>query len=80
MQDEVGQHPLVLGAQPGDEDEDGGREEAECRRGGVLGGRRVDLAALSGLGAQRLHGRRWASGAVGFKPHSASSSRRVVGC
>uniref|UniRef100_K3YTZ9 Uncharacterized protein n=1 Tax=Setaria italica TaxID=4555 RepID=K3YTZ9_SETIT len=56
---EVGQHALVLGGQPGDEDEDGGGEEAERRRDGVLGGRRVDLAALAGLGAQRLHGRRW---------------------
>jgi hypothetical protein len=52
--DEVGQHLPVLGAQAGDEDEDGGREEAERRADGVFHRRR--LLDLAGLRGQRLHG------------------------
>lgn len=57
--DQVREHLLVLGTERGGEHEDGGGEEPQRRRRrvDVAGdGGWVDLAALAGLGAQRLHG------------------------
>jgi hypothetical protein len=63
VQDEVGQHPLVLGEQPGDEDEDGGREQARS-----TGGRgRSQRVAVRWRGASAGWRRRIQGGCAGHE-------------